>query len=258
MRHNGRDPIKASTMRPEHLNLRDGEPLLAVCPDCDTWRSITRSMIKPHRASNDAPTNGERRYYGDKPARNPRCPGSAQRILIDISAEEWEEKLRAAESTASSRRSARQHHKPIPAPATQVHRLASMPGPSAKVLAARTRARDAVNQHRSECMVCRTGRARCSVGRELEIRMGHTDATVRLAQEQHEAALRAAATPTIRRTQQWRRVAPSVNRTERKRRTQPAYDGPQESRPVPLAPKDEAAHDQRQAELGKQYAKNSA
>ncbi|MFC9282780.1 hypothetical protein [Streptomyces collinus] len=99
-----------------------------------------------------------------------------------------------------------------------------MPGPSARLLAARDRARAAVNQHRTECGMCRTGQARCSVGRELEIRMGHTDATVRLAHEQHESALRAAAAPSIPRTQQWRRVAADVNRLDRQRRQQPLGD----------------------------------
>ena len=33
MRHNGRTPIKASSLRPENLNLREGETSV-VCPDC--------------------------------------------------------------------------------------------------------------------------------------------------------------------------------------------------------------------------------
>ncbi|MEV4044246.1 hypothetical protein [Streptomyces sp. NPDC049744] len=136
MRHNGRDPIKASTMRPEHLNLRDGEPALAVCPDCDTWHRLTRSMITPHRAADDALKTSERRYYGDKPARRRRCPGSAQRITIDLSPEAWGEKLLAADSTATGRRSARQHYKPIQAPVTPVARMALEPSNAAVALAA--------------------------------------------------------------------------------------------------------------------------
>ena len=31
MRHNGRAPLKASKMRPEHLSLRENEPVLVVC-----------------------------------------------------------------------------------------------------------------------------------------------------------------------------------------------------------------------------------
>ncbi|MGW1988051.1 hypothetical protein ACWCPJ_37355 [Streptomyces collinus] len=232
MRHNGRAPLRASTMRPEHLNLRDNEPRLAVCPDCQTWHRLKRSMILPHRAP-DATPDETRRYFGDKPAGGRRCAGSAQRVIIDITAEEWGQRLLAADSTATGRRATRQHSKPLPAPATPVHRMASIPGPSTGVLAARTRARDAVNQHRAECGVCRIGRARCPLGRELEIRMGHTDATVRLAHEQHENALRAAAAPSIPRPQQWRRVAADVNRLDRQRRQQPLGDAPLESPPVP-------------------------
>jgi hypothetical protein len=51
-----------------------------------------------------------------------------------------------------------------------------------------------------------------------------------------------------------------VNRVDERRRKQPAsaYDVPQESRPVPLAPKNAEAHDRRQAELGKQYTRKTS
>jgi hypothetical protein len=254
MRHNGRVPIKASSLRPEHLNLREGEPRLVVCPDCETWHRLKRGMILPHRDGRPVERT-EPRYFGDKPAGGRRCNGSAQRIVIDITPEEWGEKLLAADSTATVRRSARQHHKPLPAPATQVHRMASMPGPSARLLAAQAEARNAVNWHRKVCRVCKTGRARCPIGRELEIRMGHTDASVRLANEQRESALRAAAALSVPRTQQWRRVARDVNRVEETRRSLvPAGPVPAEYRGVPLAPQNVEAHERRQAELGKQYA----
>ncbi|MEU6102793.1 hypothetical protein [Streptomyces flaveolus] len=123
MRHNGRAPLKASQMRPEHLSLREGEPRLVVCPDCETWHRLKRSMILPHRDGRPVERT-ERRYFGDKPAGGRRCPGSAQRITIDLSPEEWGEKLLAADSTATARRSARQHHKPIQAPATPVAKMA--------------------------------------------------------------------------------------------------------------------------------------
>ncbi|MFI0192076.1 hypothetical protein ACH4PW_31590 [Streptomyces sp. NPDC017082] len=236
MRHNGRAPLKASQMRPQHLSLRDNEPVLVVCPDCDTWHRLKRSMILPHRDGTTTTEKTERRYLGDKPSGGRRCAGSAQRVVIDITAEEWGRRLLEADSTATGRRSARQHSKPLPAPAAPVHRLASMPGPSARLLAARRRARAAVNEHRSECGVCRTGRARCSAGRELEIRMGHTDATVRLAYEQHETAVRAVAASAIPRTQQWRRVDSPVKRADRQRRVQPIGDVPLESPPVPMEP----------------------
>ncbi|MGW7671942.1 hypothetical protein ACWGJX_33305 [Streptomyces sp. NPDC054775] len=256
MRHNGRAPILASAMRPEHLSLRENEPRLVVCPDCHTWHRLQRSMILPHRAPDATRDSGTRRYVGDKPSGGRRCDGSAQRVTVDITVEEWGQRLLEADSTATGRRSARQHSKPLPAPATPVQRLASVPGPSARLLAAQARARAAVNEHRTVCtvQVCGSGRARCSVGRELEIRMGHTDATVRLAQEQHESALRAAAAPAIPRARQWRRVDSRVNRTDKQRGILPAGAAPTEARGVPLAPKDAEAYDRRQAELGEWYA----
>ncbi|MFL4910895.1 hypothetical protein ACJ6WF_49360 [Streptomyces sp. MMS24-I2-30] len=233
MRHNGRAALNASAMRPEHLNLRENEPTLVVCPDCATWRRLKRSMILPHR--DGAPVEKtERRYRGDKPSGGRRCAGSAQRVVIDITAEEWGRRLLEADSTATGRRSARQHSKPLPAPAVPVHRLASIPGPSSRLLTARLGARTAVNEHRSECAVCRTGRARCSIGRELEIRMGHTDASVRLAHAQHESALRAAAAPTIPRAQQWSRVASDVKRADTRRAQVPGGDAPLGAPPVPI------------------------
>ncbi|MFB7657925.1 MULTISPECIES: hypothetical protein [unclassified Streptomyces] len=143
MRHNGRAPIKASSMRPEHLSLREGETPLAVCPDCESWRRLTRSMISPHRGG-DALETGERRYYGDEPARRRRCPGSAQRITLDLTPEAWGQALLAADSTAASRRSARQHHKPIQAPATPVTKMARALPHAADVLAA-------YSKHLKEC-----------------------------------------------------------------------------------------------------------
>ncbi|MFB7313167.1 hypothetical protein [Streptomyces sp. NPDC056192] len=138
MRHNGRTPLLASTMRPEHLNLREGDPRMAVCPDCQTWHRLTRSMITPHRSNNSvtASNDGPRRYFGDKPAGGRRCPGSAQRITIDITVEQWGEKLFTADSTATSRHSARQHYKPLPAPAKPVARMTPAPVNAADTLTA--------------------------------------------------------------------------------------------------------------------------
>lgn len=87
MRHNGRPPLRASEIRASDLNLRPGEVPAAVCPVCGRWRRLSRHMLWPHRAA-DGKT---------------RCPGSGQRIEIDISAGEWLMRLEAA------RQSARRH-----------------------------------------------------------------------------------------------------------------------------------------------------
>ncbi|WP_327129654.1 hypothetical protein [Streptomyces sp. NBC_01727] len=167
MRHNGRTPLLASTMRPEHLNLREGDPRMAVCPDCQTWHRLTRSMINPHRSSDGviASNNRPRRYFGDKPAGGRRCPGSAQRITIDITVEQWGEKLLAADSTATGRRSARQHYKPLPAPAPPIARMRPAP----------VNAADALTDYRDHLTMCRGSEAsgrcggahRCATGARL-------------------------------------------------------------------------------------------
>lgn len=217
MRHNGRTPIKASSLRPEHLNLREGETRMVVCPDCQTWHRLTRSMIHPHRDGVVPPKPEGRRYRDapsvkDKSSSGRRCPGSAQRIEIDITPEEWTERLLAAESTASSRRTTNPVRKPRPqaAPATaQMNAAARGPreqlaehlqddcsqcrlGHCARVIELRQlvsriahtevpalygQLRSALRQHRTDCSRCVTGTP-CEAGRRLAARMSQ------LAQEQ--------------------------------------------------------------------------
>ncbi|MER6288468.1 hypothetical protein [Streptomyces sviceus] len=152
MRHNGRPAIKASTMRPENLNLREGEPRMVVCLKCNTWRRLTRSMIHPHRDGVDQPRPEDRRYRDDvtvaRPANGRRCDGSGQRIDIDLTPEQWSQRLFAAESTAYSRRTTRPVRKPRPqaAPATGQMTLATR-GP-----------RELLAEHlQDDCAQCRSG-----------------------------------------------------------------------------------------------------
>ncbi|MFF9870168.1 hypothetical protein ACF1G0_33125 [Streptomyces sp. NPDC013953] len=207
MRHNGRAPILASQMGPEHLSLRENEPILVVCPDCDTWHRLKRSMILPHR--DGAPYDKtERRYLGDKPSGGRRCNGSAQRIVIDITPEQWTERLLAAETTAAGRRTARPIRKPRPqvAPAPVQMPAATRPlreqlaehlqsdcsrcraGRCARVVELRQRIRRtaeivaapaapiygqlraALREHRASCAPCKSG-APCGAGRKLAARM---------------------------------------------------------------------------------------
>ncbi|MBB5109192.1 hypothetical protein [Streptomyces spectabilis] len=145
-----------------------------------------------------------------------RCPGSAQRIDIDISPEEWTERLLAAESTAASRRASNSVRKPRPqaSPATvQMNSAARGPreqlaehvqdecsqcrlGHCARVVELRRlirriaqaevpalygQLRTALRQHRADCSLCKAG-ATCEVGRQLGARMSG------LAQDQMRAA----------------------------------------------------------------------
>ncbi|MDO0929746.1 hypothetical protein QQY24_31985 [Streptomyces sp. TG1A-8] len=162
MRHNGRAPLLASQMRPEHLSLRENEPALVVCADCDTWHRIKRSMILPHR--DGAPVEKtKRRYFGDKPSGGRRCNGSAQRIIIDITPEEWTERLLAAETTAASRRTTRPIRKPRPQAA---------PAPVQMPAATRPLREQLAEHLQSDCPRCRAGR--CARVIELRQRIRRT------------------------------------------------------------------------------------
>jgi hypothetical protein len=245
-----RPPIIASDLAVTELDLTPGKEHL-VCPECFTWVPITGMLGTPKLV----PHHRERAKTG-APL---RCTaGSNRQVVIDVDAALWGDKVAEADATAVGRRSGRVNRKPRTVVPTPVHRVASVPGPSARLLAAQTEARHDVNWHRKVCGVCKTGRARCPIGRELEIRMGHTDASVRLAHEQRESALRAAAAPSIPRTQQWRRVARDVSRTDTRRGMAPIGAAPAEARSVPLTPNDVTAHERRQAELGKHYAQHKA
>ncbi|MER7112235.1 hypothetical protein [Streptomyces sp. NPDC000229] len=162
MRHNGRAPLKASQMRPEHLSLRENEPILVVCPDCDTWHRLKRSMILPHRDGVPVQRT-ERRYFGDKPSGGRRCDGSAQRIVIDITPEEWTERLLAAETTAAGRRTARPIRKPRPQAA---------PAPVQMPAATRPLREQLAEHLQSDCPRCRAGR--CARVVELRQRIRRT------------------------------------------------------------------------------------
>ncbi|MGW4597007.1 hypothetical protein ACWEOA_17120 [Streptomyces sp. NPDC004457] len=209
MRHNGRAPIKASSLRPEHLNLREGEARMIVCPECETWHRLTRSMIHPHRDGVEQPRPEGRRYRDasdkTKPSNGRRCPGSAQRIIIDITPAEWTEQLLAAESTASSRRTTHPVRKPRPqAPPATVHMNFAARGPreqlaehlkddcsqcrlghcatvielrrlisriaQTKVPALYGQLRAALQQHRATCSPCKTGTP-CEAAGQLAARM---------------------------------------------------------------------------------------
>ncbi len=80
MRHNGRPAVAVSTLPPDQVNLRPGEPVMVACPICGRWRRVKRHMLWPHRA-HDGVT---------------RCPGSGQRVRIDLTPGEWLARLEAA------------------------------------------------------------------------------------------------------------------------------------------------------------------
>ncbi|MFE1928468.1 hypothetical protein ACFW91_38705 [Streptomyces asoensis] len=122
---NARPPLLLSTIAPQDINIREGETRSIVCPDCRSWRRLTgetRLVIREHCHS-DRVAEGQT---------HERCPGSNQLVLLDQDVSQWGEAMLAADSTATGRRSARQHHKPRPAPARAIAHIASQRQPDGR------------------------------------------------------------------------------------------------------------------------------
>ncbi|MFD8712023.1 hypothetical protein ACFV07_16365 [Streptomyces anulatus] len=254
MRPSSRPALKASEIPPQNLNLREGERQSIVCPDCDSWHPLYRRMIKTHHLDSEV-----------RGGRAPRCPGSAQLVDMNISVEQWGERMLAADSTATGRRSARQHYKPLAQPPTPIYRLADR-GPQGtptlhRLLPLLEHAGHAVDQHRAACSVCKAG-GRCAAGRALEVRFAETEASCTIAREQlkqqeHRRFDRAAAP---KRQSEWAVVLPAVQDADTRRAVvpvppaRPEAPAQAEVPSVPTEPYDFEAFERRQAELGKQYA----
>ncbi|WP_371628107.1 hypothetical protein OG245_37440 (plasmid) [Streptomyces sp. NBC_01116] len=254
MRPSRRPALKASEIPPQNLNLREGERQSIVCPDCDSWHPLYRKMIKTHHL--------DREVCG---GRAPRCPGSAQLIDMDISVEQWGERMLAADSTATGRRSARQHYKPLAQPPTPIYRLADR-GPQGtptlhRLLPLLEHARHAVDQHRAACSRCTAG-GRCETGRALEVRAAETQASCAIAREQlkHQERQRGGRAAARKREAGWAAVLPAVQDADTRRAVVPVpparTEAPAQAEVpcVPTEPYDFETFDRRQAELGKQYA----
>ncbi|RPK78173.1 hypothetical protein [Streptomyces sp. ADI98-10] len=254
MRPSRRPALKASEIPPQNLNLREGERQSIVCPDCDSWHPLYRKMIKTHHLDREV-----------RGGRAPRCPGSAQLIDMDISVEQWGERMLAADSTATGRRSARQHYKPLAQPPTPIYRLADR-GPQGtptlhRLLPLLEHARHAVDQHRAACSRCTAG-GRCETGRALEVRAAETQASCAIAREQlkHQERQRGGRAAAPKREAGWAAVLPAVQDADTRRAVVPVpparTEAPAQAEvpSVPTEPYDFETFDRRQAELGKQYA----
>ena len=108
MRHNSRPPILTSEIFPNLLMLAPNVRPVLSCPDCGTWRVPQRGMLPAHRAA-DGIT---------------RCPGSGQRVRIDLTTAEWRARLDAAVHEAGLRRGSRVHRGARPPVAPPVFRIA--------------------------------------------------------------------------------------------------------------------------------------
>ncbi|MGW3563549.1 hypothetical protein ACWDSL_06550 [Streptomyces sp. NPDC000941] len=153
-----RPALAISTLRPHQYDLRPACAQL-LCPDCKTWVPITGIQARiqklvPHHAG----TAGEDEAI--------RCTlGSNRRVIVDVPYEVWWRRLEDGGVEAAGCRSARQHYKPLPAPAK----------PVAKMTPAPMNADDALTAYREHLNKCRTssatgrcgGTRRCADGARL-------------------------------------------------------------------------------------------
>ncbi|MFJ6393928.1 hypothetical protein ACIQJT_40855 [Streptomyces sp. NPDC091972] len=243
-RNNRREPLLLSKLPPEDFNVRPGEVKSIACPDCRTWRRImgnTDLKIREHCISDKVP-EGEKHVL---------CPGSNQAVVIDIDVRRWQarqDRLLRNAMPQENRRAARQFYKPLPAPAAPVFRIKGevMLEPS----------RQSYLAHRNACTRC-AGRQHCTTGDILARRyvLALTQEPARReARREQERQARKQVVPAVRKAQ-W---ASAARDADTRRTELPAGDAPAEGRGVPLLPQNVKAHDQRQAELGKQYTQNAA
>lgn len=157
-RDNRRQPLLLSKVDPYDVNVREGEVKSIVCPDCRSWRRLmgdTKLKIREHCIS-DKVADGHKHI---------RCDGSNQVVQLDITVEQWSEAMLAADSTATGRRSARQHYKPLPALAKPVAKMTPAPVNAADALTA-------YSEHLKKCRASNSagscgGTHRCTDGVRL-------------------------------------------------------------------------------------------
>ncbi|MGW2543987.1 hypothetical protein ACWC5I_24695 [Kitasatospora sp. NPDC001574] len=233
MRHNGRPPLKASTIRPAHITLQPGEPVTVVCTDCGTWRKLTRSMIPAHRS-----TDLGRDLIGAdgrQVQRDARCPGSGQRITMDLTVARWVTQIEDGLAEVAARRPTKVLRKvPTPKPPA-ITKLTPAPATAAS-------ARTAYYAHSARCAgrkdssttredsTC-TGAQLCTDGARLyatymqllDQEPERLAAQVRAEEEQRNAERRQAPKELKRRKAQWRERSRKSNHDIWARRIEPLH-----------------------------------
>ncbi|WP_329202832.1 MULTISPECIES: hypothetical protein [unclassified Streptomyces] len=247
-------PITASDLKVNEIDLTPGKEHL-VCPDCSTWVPITGTLgtpkLVPHHTGRA------------KTAEPRRCTAGSNRLVtIDVEADAWRTKLIEGAPTAACRRATKVLPKPKVKTAPAATQIKPAPINAEQVSRA-------FRQHQQQCLACK-GEAKNRDGQTLPCPDGERVAVTvlrLLRQEPKREALReffarerrrfdrqyAAAAPA-KRASEWAAVLPKVKDADTRRSQLPVGDRPTDARNVPLAPGDEKAFDQRQAELGRQYA----
>ncbi|MFE1442961.1 hypothetical protein [Streptomyces sp. NPDC058739] len=154
---NPRPALAVSTLKPHQYDLRPSSASL-ICPDCRTWVPITgiratKQKLVPH----DTGTAGRDAAV--------RCQGSNRLISVDVAFETWQKRLEDGGTEAAGRRSARQHYKPLPAPARPITSMTPEPVHADDALAA-------YRQHLKQCRKSSAagrcgGTRRCADGARL-------------------------------------------------------------------------------------------
>ncbi|MCZ4125004.1 hypothetical protein [Streptomyces sp. H39-S7] len=253
-RNNRREALKLSTMAPEDFNVRPGETKSIACPDCRTWRRIMGDYdfkIREHCFS-DKVAEGEK---------HERCPGSNQAVDINIDVRRWQvlqDRLLRDAMPQDNRRAAQQFYKPLPAPAPPVSRMAGEDTLDST--------RQSYLAHRRGCRDCTKGQ-HCTDGERLARRFAqvlvktpsHREANGLLAREEARTA-RQHAQQRSRRGEQWAEHGGAAVETANNQCRERQSDALSEFRGpgLPLKAQDVEAHERRQAELGRQYARKNA
>lgn len=162
-----RPTLAVSSLSIQHVDLTPGVESV-VCEDCTTWCPVVGTSrlrtLAPHHTEKAGTPNPR------------RCPGSNRRVDIDIDVPRWQElqdrQARRLRDTmpAENRRAARQHYKPIPAPAPAVVQMPARPTTAVPQAVDRSaeiaRPRHTLHLHYPSCTAC-TAEQWCPVAEEL-------------------------------------------------------------------------------------------
>ncbi|MGP4030234.1 hypothetical protein [Actinomadura sp. 3N407] len=111
---NGRRTLLASRLPLDQISMPTGRSPRLVCPDCGTWQIWKRGLVKAHAIRPDE-------------AASPKCVGSHQRVLIDLTSDQLRELRRgaAAQAQAIARSAREEGYQQAPPIARAVHQIAA-------------------------------------------------------------------------------------------------------------------------------------
>lgn len=122
---NGRRTVLTSRIPLDQISMPVGRSPRLLCKDCGTWQTWKRGLVKAHPLWPDE-------------AGSPKCPGSHQRVFVDLTPDQLQE-LRAGASAHARAvaRTAREGYQQAPPAAPAVHQIAAR-RPRARMVHART------------------------------------------------------------------------------------------------------------------------